>query len=287
MMKIIIAGLGLIGGSFARSIKKFTDHHVIGIDSDDSSLDMALAMESIDEVIPVDRMDLLKKGDLIIVALPPHEIVKFILDNVKNFRSGSIVTDVCGVKEHILNSVAMPLEEVNVDFIGSHPMAGTEFSGFAFSNSNMFHGASYLLTPSENAKLESIEMLRELALNIGFQNVIVTDPQTHDKAIAYTSQLAHIVSNSYIRSTTLPKEKGFSANSFLDMTRVALLDPNTWSELFILNKENLISEIDQLTEHIGELRNAIASENRTEIKNLLRKGRDLKVRNTMQRKTLV
>lgn len=286
-MKIIIAGLGLIGGSFARSIKKFTDHHVIGIDSDDSSLDMALAMESIDEVIPVDRMDLLKKGDLIIVALPPHEIVKFILDNVKNFRSGSIVTDVCGVKEHILNSVAMPLEEVNVDFIGSHPMAGTEFSGFAFSNSNMFHGASYLLTPSENAKLESIEMLRELALNIGFQNVIVTDPQTHDKAIAYTSQLAHIVSNSYIRSTTLPKEKGFSANSFLDMTRVALLDPNTWSELFILNKENLISEIDQLTEHIGELRNAIASENRTEIKNLLRKGRDLKVRNTMQRKTLV
>lgn len=286
-MKIIIAGLGLIGGSFARSIKKFTDHHVIGIDSDDSSLDMALAMESIDEVIPVDRMDLLKKGDLIIVALPPHEIVKFILDNVKNFRSGSIVTDVCGVKEHILNSVAMPLEEANVDFIGSHPMAGTEFSGFAFSNSNMFHGASYLLTPSENAKLESIEMLRELALNIGFQNVIVTDPQTHDKAIAYTSQLAHIVSNSYIRSTTLPKEKGFSANSFLDMTRVALLDPNTWSELFILNKENLISEIDQLTEHIGELRNAIASENRTEIKNLLRKGRDLKVRNTMQRKTLV
>lgn len=286
-MKIIIAGLGLIGGSFARSIKKFTDHHVIGIDSDDSSLDMALAMESIDEVIPVDRMDLLKKGDLIIVALPPHEIGKFILDNVKNFRSGSIVTDVCGVKEHILNSVAMPLEDVNVDFIGSHPMAGTEFSGFAFSNSNMFHGASYLLTPSENAKLESIEMLRELALNIGFQNVIVTDPQTHDKAIAYTSQLAHIVSNSYIRSTTLPKEKGFSANSFLDMTRVALLDPNTWSELFILNKENLISEIDQLTEHIGELRNAIASENRTEIKNLLRKGRDLKVRNTMQRKTLV
>ncbi len=286
-MKIIIAGLGLIGGSFARSIKKFTDHHVIGIDSDDSSLDMALAMESIDEVIPIDRMDLLKKGDLIIVALPPHEIVKFILDNVKNFRSGSIVTDVCGVKEHILNSVAMPLEEANVDFIGSHPMAGTEFSGFAFSNSNMFHGASYLLTPSENAKLESIEMLRELALNIGFQNVIVTDPQTHDKAIAYTSQLAHIVSNSYIRSTTLPKEKGFSANSFLDMTRVALLDPNTWSELFILNKENLISEIDQLTEHIGELRNAIASENRTEIKNLLRKGRDLKVRNTMQRKTLV
>lgn len=286
-MKIIIAGLGLIGGSFARSIKKFTDHHVIGIDSDDSSLDMALAMESIDEVIPVDRMDLLKKGDLIIVALPPHEIVKFILDNVKNFRSGSIVTDVCGVKEHILNSVAMPLEEANVDFIGSHPMAGTEFSGFAFSNSNMFHGASYLLTPSENAKLESIEMLRELALNIGFQNVIVTDPQTHDKAIAYTSQLAHIVSNSYIRSTTLPKEKGFSANSFLDMTRVALLDPNTWSELFILNKENLISEIDQLTEHIGELRNAIASENRIEIKNLLCKGRDLKVRNTMQRKTLV
>ena len=286
-MKIIIVGLGLIGGSFARSIKKFTDHHVIGIDSDDASLDMALAMEAIDEVIPVERMDLLKKGDIILVALPPHEIVNFILNNVENFRPGAIVTDVCGVKEYILNAVAKPLHDACVNFVGSHPMAGTEFSGFAFSNSNMFHGASYLLTASEYTDSQSIDTLRDLAVNIGFQNVIVTDPETHDKAIAYTSQFAHIVYNSYIRSTTLAKEKGFSANSFLDMTRVALLDPNTWSELFILNKKNLISEIDQLTEHIGELRNAISAENRDDIKKLLRKGRDLKVRNTMQRKTLV
>lgn len=283
-MRIVVAGLGLIGGSFCRAIKKYTEHHVIGIDKDEASVDMAIAMEAIDEVIPLGRTDLLSRGDLVIVALPPNDIIKFILDNVGNFRKGAVVTDVCGVKEYIVNTVAAPLRKAGVEFLGSHPMAGTEFAGFASSKSDMFVNASYLLTPTADNKRETIEMLRGLALEIGFRKVIETDPVRHDQVIAYTSQLAHIVSNSYIRSTTLPKEKGFSAGSFLDMTRVALLDENMWCDLFLLNSRNILSEIDQLVNHIGELRSLIAGGDREGLRELLGRGRTLKTQNTLQRK---
>lgn len=283
-MRIIVVGLGLIGGSFCRAIKKYTDHHVIGIDRDEPSLDMALAMEAVDEIIPMDRMDLLKKGDLVIVALPPRTIVDFILDNVNNFREGALVTDVCGVKEYIVSHVEEPLRAAGVQFIGSHPMAGTEFAGFAASKSDMFVNASYLLTPTENAPEHCIRTLRDLAMQIGFKTVIQTSPENHDQVIAYTSQLAHVTSNSYIRSSTLPREKGFSAGSFLDMTRVALLDENMWSDIFILNKKNIVNETDQLIQHLTQLRDLIDSEDREGIRELLEKGRKLKTQNTMQRK---
>lgn len=285
-MKILVVGLGLIGGSFCKAIKKYTTHHMIGMDCDDATLEMAIAMESVDEVIPMDRPHLMSRADLVIVAIPPHKIVEFILENKDNFRKGAVVTDVCGVKKHIVDSLTEPLAEAGVEFIGSHPMAGTEFSGFSFSLADMFVNASYLITPTEKSDPAKVEILRRLAYDIGFKTVIETTAERHDQSIAYTSQLAHVVSNSYIQSPTLAKEKGFSAGSFLDMTRVARLDENTWCDLFLLNRENLLFEIDQLMKHISEHRDALFRGDREKIREMLRKGRILKQHNAAEKKII-
>ena len=286
-MKIIVVGLGLIGGSICKALKANTEHHVIGMDEDDTALDLAISMEAIDEVIPMTRGDLLSRGDVIFIAIPPRSIVDFILENRNNFAPGSIVTDVCGVKRFIVESVEKPLRERGVEFIGSHPMAGTEYSGFAFAKKDMFVNASYLLTPTERTDRDKLNVLRKLARELGFKHVMVTDAASHDQSIAYTSQLAHVVSNGYIRSSTLPKEKGFSAGSFLDMTRVARLDENIWSDLFILNKDNLLNEIDQLQEHLGDMRAYLDAEDRDGIRQLLRRGRLLKQQNVAEKRTFI
>ncbi len=283
-MKIVIVGLGLIGGSFCKAIKAFTEHHVIGTDIDDTALDLAISMEAIDEVIPTDRMDLLSRGDIVIVAIPPHETLKFILENKNNFKKGSVVTDVCGVKSFITEKASAPLKAVGVEFVGSHPMAGTEYSGFAFSKQDMFVNASYIMTPEPDTDRRAVETLRKLALELGFKHILETDAASHDMSIAYTSQLAHVVSNSYIRSTTLPRERGFSAGSFLDMTRVARLDENVWCDLFLLNRENLINEIDQLQEHIGDIRAAMEANDREAVRELLKKGHELKLKNIAEKR---
>lgn len=285
-MKILVVGMGLIGGSFCKAIKKYTTHHLIGMDADEATIDMAIAMESIDEIIPVDRPDLMRRADLTIVCLPPHKIVDFILENRHNFREGSIVTDVCGVKKYIVDALEGPLAEAGVSFIGAHPMAGTEFSGFSFSLADMFVNASYLLTPTDNSERAHVDILRKLAYDIGFKTVIESSPERHDESIAYTSQLAHVVSNSYIKSPTLPKERGFSAGSFLDMTRVARLDENTWSDLFILNKDNLLNEINALVKHINQHKEALESGDRERIRELLKKGRVLKQHNASEKKII-
>lgn len=284
-MKITIVGLGLIGGSFCKAIKKYTDHHVIGIDKDDTAIDLAISMEAIDEVIPIDRMDMLYRGDLTILAIPPHQTVNFLLKNKDYFKKDSIVTDVCGVKEYIVSNVAEPLRQSGVEFIGSHPMAGTEYSGFAFSKSDMFSNASYLLTPTENTSKENLDILKTFAKEIGFKTVLETTAREHDQSIAYTSQLAHLVSNSYIRSSSLNKENGFSAGSFLDMTRVARLDEDIWTDLFLLNKKNILFELDQFVEHMQELKHVIENDDKEQIHKLLHKGHMLKIQNIAAKRT--
>lgn len=283
-MRIVIVGLGLIGGSFCKAIKKYTEHHVIGVDADPNTLDLAISMEAVDEVIPMHRLDLMKRGDLVIVAIPPKDLVPFILENKENFQRGAVVTDVCGVKRFVVDAVSEPLRALGVEFIGAHPMAGTEYSGFTFAKENMFVNASYIVTPTPQTDREKLERLKQLAYRIGFKKVVETTAANHDESIAYTSQLAHIVSNSYIRSTTLPKENGFSAGSFLDMTRVARLDENVWCDLFLENSDYLLSEIGQLMEHMGQLRDRIAEGDREGIRSLLKEGHELKIRNVAEKR---
>ena len=285
-MRIIVVGLGLIGGSICKAIKEYTEYHVIGVDADDTTLDLAISMEAIDEVIPMHRLDLLDRGDLVFVCIPPGEIVKFLTENAHNFKRGAIVTDVCGVKEYIVSNVEEPLRAAGVEFIGSHPMAGTEYSGFTFSKGNLFVNASYLVTPTEHTDREKLEILKNFAREIGFRSVVEASPARHDESIAYTSQMGHVVSNCYIRSKTLSKEKGFSAGTFLDMTRVARLDENIWSELFLLNKDNLLHEIDQMIEHLQEHKAALETDDRDKLRAMLRKGKILKQQNVQEKRTI-
>ena len=284
-MNIIVVGIGLIGGSICKALKKNTEHHVIGLDRDTQSLNMAVATEAIDEVIYEDQPELLNKGDLVVVCIPPKATVDFVLRNKDYFKKGAIVTDVCGVKRYIVNAVEEPLREIGVEFIGAHPMAGTEFSGFLYSKDNLFVNASYLLTPTSMTDRGKLEILRNFGKELGFRTVLETTPENHDASIAYTSQLAHVVSNSYIKSPTLAKEKGFSFGSFQDMTRVARLDEDMWCDLFLLNKDNLLFEVDTLIAHINEHREALIAGDRERIRMMLRKGRLLKEANADIRKS--
>lgn len=272
-MDISIIGLGLIGGSFARAIKKYTKHKVFGYDTNQTSIEMAKADGSIDAQASHIQ---LAKMDMVIVCLHPRSAIDFLLNNADRFKKGCIVADSCGVKESIINACADVLYKKGINFIGAHPMAGRERFGYEASLSDLFLNASMILTPIENTDERAIETFEKLCRDIGFGKVVKTTPQHHDKVIAYTSQLAHVVSNAYVKSPMLFNRNGYSAGSFLDLTRVARLDENMWTELFLYNKEALLCEIDIIIESIKKYREAIADNNEEELRNLLKDGRILK-----------
>ncbi|MCR4926196.1 MAG: prephenate dehydrogenase [Clostridiales bacterium] len=272
-MKIAVIGLGLIGGSLCKSIKKNTSYTVMGFDINPKSVKKALEQEAIDIEMELDDLE---KADITIVALYPEQTVDFIKNNPDKFKKGSIVTDTCGIKEYIVESVTDILAEKSVTFIGAHPMAGREFSGFDYSVDNLFEKASFIITPTKKTPMKKLEQLEDFALAAGFFKVVLSSPQEHDKVIAFTSQLAHIVSNAYVKSPSLKNESGFSAGSFLDLTRVARLNEEMWSDLFLLNKKPLEEEIETIIKHLEEYNKALKENNKEELKKLLRIGRQLK-----------
>lgn len=272
-MNIAIVGLGLIGGSLARSISAKTNHTVLGLDSDPEAASAALSAGAISRSITAQE---LSQADVTFVCLFPETIRDFIRQNADSFAKGSIVADVCGVKSFIVEEATELLARRGVKFVGTHPMAGREVAGFASSLPNLYDGASFIVTPIESTDKDALSAISELALEIGFGHVTVSTPHDHDVSIAFTSQLAHIVSNAYIKSPTLQRENGFSAGSFLDLTRVAKLNEVMWTSLFSLNREPLLFELDTILEHIKQYRDALDSENYDELKELLRAGRVLK-----------
>ena len=272
-MNIAVVGLGLIGGSFCKSLKKHTFHNIMGIDNNDETISKALETGAIDEEITPDR---LSEVNLTIVCLYPEEIVKFVKENADNFKKGSIVIDSCGVKEYVVKECTPVLEEKGVIFVGTHPMAGREFSGFDYSTDNLFDGASFIITPTDNTPQIAVDLLQTLAGSIGFGKAVVSTPEKHDEVIAYTSQLAHVVSNAYVKSPVLLNYDGFSAGSFQDLTRVAKLNEYMWSSLFLCNKEALLREINCILEHITEYRDALVDNDAQRLTEILRDGRILK-----------
>ena len=272
-MKIAIVGLGLIGGSMAKAIKKHTCHSCFGLDIDKSAVSAALEQEAIDGEIEADRLD---SCDLVIVSLHPIQTIDVILDYKDKFRKGGIVIDTCGVKEEIVKAVEKPLADSGVNFIGCHPMAGREFSGFAYSVDNLFEKASFIMTPTQNSSQSAVKTVSDLAYEMGFAKVVSSTCSEHDKIIAYTSQLAHIVSSSYVKSPSLLREAGFSAGSFKDLTRVAKLNEDMWTPLFLMNKKPLVEELDHIIARLSEYRDAIDSENSQQLHRLLKEGRELK-----------
>ena len=270
-MKITVVGLGLIGGSLAKTIKKHTNHTVFGIDINPETIDMALSQGAIDK-----QTDDLSLADITIVSLYPTTTIDYIRENASKFKHGSVVIDTCGIKKAIVDGCTDILAENDVTFIGVHPMAGREFSGFEYSLDNMFDKASFIIAPAESVSQAKINLVSDFAYSLHFNDVVVTTPEEHDKIIAFTSQLAHVVSNAYIKSPTHEKQLGFSAGSFLDLTRVAKLNETMWTPLFLMNKEPLLFEVNYIINSLIQYRDALQNNDADTLKELLRTGRILK-----------
>lgn len=272
-MQIAVVGLGLIGGSFCKSIKKYTSHTCWGLDEDEFILQQAAMEGAIDGVITAQQLG---QADLTIVCLHPQTAIDFLLRYKEQFRPGSVVMDTCGVKQAIVDAVEGPLKERGVHFLGAHPMAGREFSGYDYALADLYQGASFIVTPDAELSQAVLTMVEELAKALGFAQVVKTTPKMHDQTIAFTSQLAHVVSNAYIKSPTLQNESGFSAGSFLDLTRVAKLNEKMWTELFLMNKTALLFELDNIMSHLAQYRTALAEGDSRTLQQLLKDGRLLK-----------
>lgn len=266
-MNIGVIGLGLIGGSLAKAIKKNTTHTVLGKDINEETMKKATLTGAIDG-----ELTDISLADLLIVSLYPSATVKFIEENADKIKKGAIVTDVSGVKKSVCDKLFPLAEEKGFSFIGGHPMAGVEFSGFDYSKDALFKNASMILVPSKKESIGNCELLSELFKSLGFTRIQFTTPEEHDKMIALTSQLAHVISSAYVKSPSALNHKGFSAGSFRDMTRVARLNESLWSELFFANKENLLTEIDGLIEHLIEYKTALSEDDEEMMIELLKEG---------------
>lgn len=272
-MTIGIVGLGLIGGSLARSIKVHTDFQVLGVDIDPQTMLQADLLGAIDGKL--DEAGL-ARCDVVLVALYPEAIVNWVTAHQEDFRPGAWVIDCGGVKQAVCAPLSALAQGKPWRYCGGHPMAGREFSGFRYAKDDLFDRASMILTPPRDADLETLAWLKDFFLSIGFRRVQFTTPKEHDEMIAYTSQLAHVVSSAYVKCPLAQKHRGFSAGSFADMTRVAKLNEEMWTELFFENRDALLPEVSGLIDRLTAYRDALAAEDRQAMKRLLREGREIK-----------
>ena len=272
-MNVFIAGLGLIGGSFAKAFKRHTDHTVYGFDIDGTVADFALNRGAIDIIA---KESDLQYADFVIICLYPQAEIDFIRRNKDIFKKGCVITDACGVKRKVYDGIG---DIINCDgglrFVGAHPMAGREHSGFDYSEDELYEGASLIVTP-ENADADAVRIVCDTALGIGFGSCKMTDADTHDLMIAYTSQLAHVLACCYVSDPLSADHKGYSAGSFRDVTRVAYINEAMWSELFTDNAKPLADEIDVLIGSLSEMRDMIRSHDTDGLREKLRKAREIK-----------
>ncbi len=275
-LTIGVIGLGLIGGSFAKSIKQNTPHIVAGYDISEDAVLQALTESAIDK-----RLDdaALARCDLLFVALYPAATITEVLARLPLMKKGCIITDLCGVKRAVCDALDAPCRDAGLVFVGGHPMAGREFSGFAHSLPTLFSGASFILTPTrpdDVAQAQAVTMLKTLARELGFRQTVVTTPAHHDGVVAFTSQLAHVLSNAYVKSPRATEHDGYSAGSFKDLTRVAKLNETMWSELFLHNSDYLTDELTLLIDNLTAYRSALTAQDGDTLTQLLREGREIK-----------
>jgi len=273
-MNIAVIGLGLIGGSMAKTIKKQMPHHtVLGMDTDQQAVFKARLLEAIDAELTPERLSIC---DLVLVATWPQTAIDYVQQNAQNFRKGAMVIDLCGVKRAVCEPLFRTAEENGFLFVGGHPMAGTEYAGFDHATASLFHNASMILTPPAGTPIQVLAELKHFFRQLGFSGVVITSPEEHDRVISYTSQLAHVVSSAYVKSPEAMQHHGFSAGSFRDMTRVARLSPKMWTELFMMNRDSLLLEMDALIAHLNEYRDALQNEDAQEMCRLLQEGTERK-----------
>lgn len=271
--RIGVAGLGLIGGSLARAFKS-AGFYVCGYDFNNETVDAAVKCGAVNEASC--EPDSILSCDCIFLALYPDGIVNFIKEHLYDIKKGAVVIDCCGIKSKLCNELFAVTQGADFKFIGGHPMAGTEQNGFSASFAQLFEGASFILTPRDGKDSVLVQKLSKLISFAGFGRVIVTTPEHHDRMIAFTSQLPHIIACAYVMSPSCPQHEGFSAGSFRDVSRVAHINPTLWTELFTGNNKELCEEIDLMIENMTNIRNAMASGDTQTLTALLQKAREIK-----------
>lgn len=272
-MKVLVVGLGLIGGSIAKSLKKHSDSFILGCDNDSATLQDALKCKVIDFVWSEGEPC---SADLTVLCMTPSAVVDFLKKNAKFLKDDSVVTDVCGIKEWVVEKCDVICSDNNLHFIGGHPMAGKERSGFKNSDENLFNRASYILTPVDTTSKKAIDTAKEFIANLNAARITVTTPQNHDRMIAFTSQMPHIIAGSYVKSPSCATRKGFSAGSFNDVSRVATVDENLWAELFMKNKEMLLPELVSMIYEMNTYKTALENNDIESLKASIRMGRIIK-----------
>ena len=272
-MNVGIVGLGLIGGSMAKSIKARTGHTVFGIARSEETLMMARMCGAIDAPLTDET---LPQCDLILIAIRPGAAIEWIRRHAELISKSAVVVDMCGVKRVVVDGIAPIAEQYGFAYIGGHPMAGKERGGFTSATEDLYVGASMILTPDRRTDMQLLEMLKAFFLDIGFASLTFSTPDEHDRIIAYTSQLAHIVSSAYIKSPEAQRRRGFSAGSFRDMTRVARLDEDMWTALFLDDADYLTKEVGELIHHLTEYQEALQARDAEKLHALLKDGREKK-----------
>jgi prephenate dehydrogenase len=268
-MTVGILGLGLIGGSLARAYT-LAGHTVYAAEKDESILAFAQLAGAVDAPLTAENLE---NCDLVLLAIYPEGSADWLEENARFISRETLVMDCCGVKQQICAKCFPLAQRFGFTFVGGHPMAGTQFSGFKHSRSDLFQGAPMVLVPPRFDDIDLLDRAKELLAPCGFGSFSVTTAKDHDRTIAFTSQMPHIISNAFIKSPTAVEHRGFSAGSYRDLTRVAWLNPGMWAELFLENKDYILNELDTLLASLACYRQALAAGDQETLIALLEEGK--------------
>ncbi len=266
--KILIVGLGLLGGSYARVLKRF-GFHISAITKEQSSIDYALSEGIIDEGSTEINAQIIGDADLVIFALYPHVFVEWIEQNQKHLKSGALITDVTGVKRSIVYQIQDMLRP-DVEFVAAHPMAGREVSGVENSTDKLFIGANYIVTPTNRNTPEAIETCIELGRLLGFSNVTTLSPEKHDEMIGFLSQLTHCIAITLMTCNDKENMEKFTGDSFRDLTRIARINDLMWSELFVANKDVLLEQMNLFINKFNDLKTMLETDDVDGMRQMMR-----------------
>ena len=267
---ILIVGLGVIGGSYARALSR-NGYHVRCITKEQKDIDYALSLGMIEEGSTEVTKETVEWADLVVFALYPHIFVEWIKEYQHLFRSGTLITDVTGVKSRIVDEV-QNLLRTDVEFIAAHPMAGRESSGVEYSDDRVFIGANYIITPTERNTPQSIAVCRQLGEVLGFARISELSPEEHDRMIAFLSQLTHCIAVTLMTANDSPMMEQYTGDSFRDLTRIAKINDAMWSELFLLNKEALMEQMDAFAQEFDRFRTMLRQEDADGMRDVMRRA---------------
>lgn len=262
-MKIVIVGLGLMGGSYARALTK-CGYQVKAIDINQKSIDYALQNKIICEGKTSHYDDFLQEVDLLIMCVYPSMMLTWLASHQDKIAKHAIVTDICGVKGNIVEKAQAILGEI--EFLGAHPMAGKEVYGVENSDESIFENANFIITPTSKNQKKTIDLIKNLAIILGFKQIKVIDVQTHDEMIAFLSQLTHVIAMSLMNCREISHLNEYTGDSFRDLVRIARINENMWSELFLLNKAHLLEEMDHFIQEMRSIRCLLENEDVEAIK---------------------